>query len=68
VIKPTCIMVLSLISCPSDLICYALVQFKKDRPMYWYKTQVLESYISNAFADNLKAFRSFLVDLQFYKV
>jgi len=61
-------MVLGLISCPSNLIYYTLVQFKKDRLMYWYKTQVLESYIGNVFVDDLKAFKSFLVDLQFYKV
>jgi len=62
-IKPTHIIVLSLIFCLSNLIYYTLVQFKKDGLMYWYKTQVLESYISNVFADNLKAFRSLLVDL-----
>ena len=67
-IKPTCIMVLSLISCLSDSIHYALVLFKEDGLMYWYKMQVLESYIGNSFADDLKAFKSLLVDLQFHKI
>ena len=36
--------------------------------MYRYKVQVLEGYFGKVFADNLKAFRSLPVDLQFYKV
>ena len=54
-------------SWPNDLIRYALILFKKDGPMYWYKAQVLESYFGNAFVDNLKAFKSLPVDLRSYK-
>ena len=36
--------------------------------MYWYKAQVLERYFNNVFVEELKAFKSLLVDLQFYKV
>ena len=67
-IKPTYIMVLSLISWPDNLISYALVLFREDGPMYWYKVEVLEGYFGKAFTDNIKAFRSLLVNLQFYKV
>lgn len=61
-------MVLGLISWPKYLIYYALVQFKEDGPMYWYKVQVLERYFNNVFVEDLKAFKSFLVDLRFHKV
>ena len=68
VIKPIYIMVLSLIFYLNNLICYTLIQFKEDGLMYWYKMQVLESYISNTFTDNFKAFGSLPVNLQFYKM
>jgi len=31
--------------------------------MYWYKAQVLKRYFDNVFIEELKAFRSLLVDL-----
>jgi len=67
-IKPIRIMVLGLISWPKDLIRYALVRFKEDGPMYWYKAQVLERYFDDVFVEELKAFRSLPVDLRFHKV
>ena len=61
-------IVLGLISWPNELIYYALVLFEKDGLMYWYQTQVLETYFGNAFIEDLKAFKSLPVDLQFHKV
>jgi len=36
--------------------------------MYWYKAQVLERYFDDVFVEELKTFRSLLVDLQFHKI
>ena len=61
-------IVLGLMSWPNKLIHYTLVLFKEDKPMYWYKMQVLEGYFSNTFVDNFKAFKYLPVDLQFHKI